>query len=366
MIKEMTIDEINRIPMFFIVGRPRTGSTLLRTLFDAHPNTVIPQEWPMVMLLYKKFGARRNWDTELLTDFYHTLFTPLRIKHWTLDNWPDLNKQQLHSALMQCTGEWPLATLIKIVYLHYNSFYTKQEILQIGDKNPATSLFTPLLVGLFPEAKFIHLTRDYRDNVVSLLDVDFEMPNIPLLVYRWKYFFKLIEKCSQQVPHRFIRLRYEDLVHDPENEFAKLCSFLGINNTKEIVDFHTRKSAISNAFTPELVDTYFKSLLEPINNKKVGVFHKRLTNKQIRIADLVAGRTAERAGYKREFSSFSLLEYIKAYPMVLYARWLYLIGKMVGFLPFGLMVKLMNKPSVVVKYYTKLIKKKPSGTLEDK
>ena len=53
--KAFDLEKIRQTPMFFIVGRPRTGSTLLRTLFDAHPNVTIPQEWPMLLALYRRF-----------------------------------------------------------------------------------------------------------------------------------------------------------------------------------------------------------------------------------------------------------------------------------------------------------------------
>ena len=43
MISDLSIEKVRNVPMFFILGRPRTGSTLLRTLFDAHPGVIIPQ-----------------------------------------------------------------------------------------------------------------------------------------------------------------------------------------------------------------------------------------------------------------------------------------------------------------------------------
>ncbi len=58
----LSIEKVRDIPMFFILGRPRTGSTLLRTLFDAHPNVIIPQEWPMLLLLHFQFGKVKCWD----------------------------------------------------------------------------------------------------------------------------------------------------------------------------------------------------------------------------------------------------------------------------------------------------------------
>ncbi len=39
-------NKVKSLPFFFIIGRPRSGTTLLRTLFDVHPNVIIPLERP--------------------------------------------------------------------------------------------------------------------------------------------------------------------------------------------------------------------------------------------------------------------------------------------------------------------------------
>ena len=44
--KEIDINKIKELPIFFIVGSPRSGTTMLRTIFDAHPNVSIPLENP--------------------------------------------------------------------------------------------------------------------------------------------------------------------------------------------------------------------------------------------------------------------------------------------------------------------------------
>ncbi len=340
--------------MFFILGRPRTGSTLLRTLFDAHPQVIIPPEWPMLLLLHFQFGKVRYWDKPKLEALYLALFQPLRIPFWSIRNWPGIDLELLHNNLLQCEGEQTLETLLKVVYFHYNSFFDKKEIILFGDKNPAISNHPEFIAWLFPSAKFIHLVRDYRDNLVSLLEVDFEMPNVTLLTYRWKYSFKIIEKSATLHPERFFTIRYEDLVLQPEYKFGQLCSFLGIPEDLSIFKFHLKKKELETSLPPETVQRYFSSLMQPIDDSKVGVYKQKLTPKQIRIADLVAGKTAEKAGYQRNSTKFSLFDYLWIAPAIIYTKGLYVIGKAVRILPFNWMLWLVNKPSVIVGIYTKL------------
>ena len=348
-----SIEKVRNTPMFFILGRPRTGSTLLRTLFDAHPQVIIPQEWPMLLLLHFQFEKVTYWDKPKLESFYQALFQPLRISFWSIRNWPGIDLELLHTNLMLCEGNQTLETLLKVVYFHYNSFFEKKEIVLIGDKNPAISNHPELLAKLFPTAKFIHLVRDYRDNLVSLLEVDFEMPNVSLLTYRWKYSYRVIEKAAAIHPDRFLTIRYEDLVKQPESQFGQLCSFLGIPEDASIFSFHTRKEELEHTFPPEILQRYFSSLMQPIDERKVGAYKQKLTLKQIRIADLVVGKTAEEAGYQREFTRFSVLGFLWVAPAILYTKGLYLIGEMVKILPYKWMLWLINKPSFIVGIYTK-------------
>lgn len=353
MMNSFNLEQIEKIPFFFIVGRPRTGSTLLRTMFDAHPNVVIPPEWPMLLLLHKQFKYVKVWDAYQLQKFYDALFQQLRIKYWDIRSWPEIDLSALHSRIMLCEGVRSMETLLKVVYLSYNSFFEKDQIFIFGDKNPAISTHTALLAKMFPSAKFIHLVRDYRDNISSLLNVDFEMPNIPLLAYRWSYLYKNIEKVVTHFPDRFFTLRYEDFVANPKEQFITLCNFLQIPENEEIVNFYQRKSEIENSYPEHVIKQYFSSLMHPVDSSKVGVYKVKLTPKQIFTADMVVGTIAETAGYKREFTRFSIIDRAAVWPAILYTKGLYLIGNAIRLLPFKWMMWLINKPSFVVKMYSK-------------
>lgn len=351
------IEEIEKIPLFFIVGRPRTGSTLLRTLFDAHPNVIIPQEWPMLLALYRQFGKVTRWDEKTLEAYYESLFQEFRIKLWKITNWPNFDAAALHSDLLAINENASFETVFKVIYSHYHSPFPKAEILLIGDKNPVYSNQAMQLAEIFPGAKFIHLTRDYRDNLVSMLDVDFEMPNPALLSYRWKYSIKKITEASQMHPERFYHLPYEELVADAPGEFRKLCSFLGIPFEDAIFDFYKKKDEIESLYPVEEAKRYFSSLLKPIDSSKVGIYQSRLTRRQVKIADLVAGKTARTVGYVPENTSFGLLFRLWVFLAVGYAKWLYKVGWMVSLLPYKTMMWLLNKPSVVVRWYSALVKR---------
>ena len=217
------MEDLSKVPFFFIVGRPRSGTTLLRTLFDAHPDVSIPPECQFIVNLYPKYGKITNWTKEDIISFYDEL-----LPQWLFDTWK-MDNEKLKKALLSHTGENTYGTICKVVYKQYNSLFDKKELKFIGDKNPGYAIYSKLLLKIFPEAKFIHIIRDYRDNFVSIKNVDFELPLPSLVVQKWKYFFKKFNKDSKLKPNAYRVIKYEDLVTNPELEMNNLNKFIGID-----------------------------------------------------------------------------------------------------------------------------------------
>ncbi len=62
-------------PMLFILGKERSGTTLLQTLLDTHPNIVGPPESKFVLLLYPRFGNIKSGGRKRNIKFYPKSFT---------------------------------------------------------------------------------------------------------------------------------------------------------------------------------------------------------------------------------------------------------------------------------------------------
>ena len=72
--KQIEGQALSSMPLFFIIGRPRSGTTLLRVLFEAHPHVLIPPESPFIISLYKKYGKVTTWDDRVIREFCEDLF----------------------------------------------------------------------------------------------------------------------------------------------------------------------------------------------------------------------------------------------------------------------------------------------------
>ncbi len=297
-------------PIFFIVGRGRSGTTLLKSLLDANPYVSIPHESAFIKHLYKKYQYTNLWTPALVDKFIDDLYTEKFFEIvWKLD------RNDLKKSILNHGQELTFQQVCKIIISNYKSIYPKEKIMIIGDKNPRNSLITEDLIQLFPEAKFIYIIRDYRDNVASHIKANFDNSKAPSLAYFWLKFNKYLSKCAKKYPDKFFTIKYETLVSEPQNQLQNICSFLDIPYIESMQDHSTLfKKEYKNILPTELIERYHSSLLEPINNTKIDSWKQKLTQKQIIQAEIIAGKKGEELGYKRSKKKYNFWDYIVLSP----------------------------------------------------
>ena len=340
--KHLSASQLKNIPVFFIVGRPRSGTTLLRTLFDAHPNVIVPAECQLILNLYPKYGKITYWSKEQLEEFYHDLN-----KQWRFDVWP-IDQKSLFRSLMACEGNNSYSTVCKVVYYEYRSIFGHNYLLALGDKNPGYTIYTPRLLKIFPEAKFIHIVRDYRDNYISIRNVDFELPIISVTTSKWRYFVKKFIKAAGKYPGTHLEIRYEDLVSQPEEQFRSLCEFVGIPYSSVPFDFYKKTGEAMRVYPKKLVLKYHSSLFHKINADKVGLWKNDLTPREVAVADHCAGKYAELTGHTRLNTRSGLAVSLRSLPGKLFAAILYFLTWIIDHLPYHMRMVILNKAPLVI------------------
>lgn len=340
-------------PFFFIIGRPRSGTTLLRLLFEAHPNLLIPPESPFIIILYKKYGKITDWNEAVINEFIDDLFNTRYFTKWLI------SREEIYSRLIAVQGENTFQSIVLEVYKAYKSVYPKKEITMIGDKNPMYSLYAHRIHQLFPQSKIIHITRDYRDNYLSLTNVNFEVPIVPIVIYRWKYALKRMWKLKKAHPELIYSVKYEDLVADPEKHCRLMCDFLGIEFDPNVLSFYQKKDEAEKLYAgDEGVNRIHQSLFNPISTDKVNKWQTDMTPRQIKVADLVMGKTAEKAGYQRMYPKANPFLYLWISPSLIYASLMYRMIMLGDHLPHGMRNSLNKTLGIFLKAYWQLNKRK--------
>lgn len=345
-------EDINTTPVFFILGRPRSGTTLLASLFDAHPNVCMPFECPFIINLYKKYYKVITWDENTIRTFCADILEQRKFDSWRVD------ADTLIRNLLEYKGKHDFEFMVKAVYLHFNSFFKKENIVLIGDKNPVYSIYSDVLIKLFPKAKFIHLTRDFRDNILSIQKVDFEAPFTSLLAYRWRYATKKILETQKKYEQQFYQLRYEDLVAAPKKEMMALCRFLQIDFIEDVLNFHKIGEELFKSFDKEHIMRYHSSLLRPITADKIFAWKKTMALKDLVQANKVVGELlCKQTKYQWEKPALSPLQWLKTCIGITYGYLAYLLRFGVDCLPHRTKQRIRNRGPLLAVLYNRLTRK---------
>ena len=356
------MDDLSKIPMFFILGRPRSGTTLLTTLFNAHPNIRIAPEFPILFFLYQRFKKVKHWDEatiRLFVDqvFYFSKFNIRRVENLKLD------KEFIIGELIKYKDNGSIQLFLKSINYYAYSLYHKEETLWIGDKNPVYSMSANRLRKIFPDAKFICIIRDYRDSFISIKklaekDVAVEAPVLSLQVDRWRIFTRLFLRLKKRFPDKYYILRYEDLVSEQETTFRSLCDFLGIVYDPSVFDFHKKKEETVNTYGAFIYEKFHENVMKPVSTGRMNTWQHVLTEQQVRTADQIAGKYADRLGYARKQKGFNLWLFFKSCPMQIYNSILLKVMVFGTYLPHKVSQWWFLKMLILLKIYLRFFGKK--------
>lgn len=218
-------------PPLFIVGSGRSGTTMLRLMLDAHPDLAIPPEShfiPRMHAIRHRFERDGRLDAMALAE---SLFPQFRFREWRI---PADRVRERVEAL----GDPTFAGVMEAFFLAYAAEHGAG---RWGDKTPGYVLEMPLLAGLWPEARFVHLFRDGRDVALSFLSRGWAR-HLAEAAELWAQRTALGREVGTALGEdRYLEVRYEDLVARGEPELRRICAFAGLDLRPEMLSYHERK-----------------------------------------------------------------------------------------------------------------------------
>ncbi|MCX6312019.1 MAG: sulfotransferase [Bacteroidetes bacterium] len=283
---------LRRIPMFFIVGMGRSGTTLLKSIMDNHPELICPPESKFILFLRRKYRHKllEKKDVEQIIKY---VSDDRKVQaFWNLDF--ELLKKNLE-ACVDKGGNYN--DICKLIYLHDPSALPKKNIKFIGDKNPGYTMYIDWFNENFEGSKFIHVIRDYRDCIASYNRV-FKKSFVGILAKTWMAYTEKVEKMKRLFPDRFITVRYEDLTNNPDQEIAKICEFLKVQPAQSMLGYSEKIREQSEKFNSDDFNNIHGELLKPIHNKNIGKYKKYLTEKQVEIIEFICGKKGKEYHYE--------------------------------------------------------------------
>ncbi len=273
-----------RTPFLFVVGCGRSGTTLLRAMLASHPELAVPPESHFIPHLARRH-RRYERDDGLAVD---ALCSDLAGNRW-FQRW-DLDVAGVRSAMAEAAPA-DLAAALRVLYQQYALAQGKA---RYADKTPPYVLHIALLARLFPEAVFVHLIRDGRDVALSLMRASFGPDDFTTAVLTWRRHVLRGRTGGRSVgPGRYIEVRYEDLVDDPEQQLRRIGELAGFPFDPAMLDYH-RKAAdvLSGVGRPD----QHQNLRQPLT--RVRDWRAELTPAQREQFEALAGGLRAQLGYE--------------------------------------------------------------------
>jgi hypothetical protein len=305
------------LPFFFVIGRARSGTTLIRTILDAHPNIKIPLESPLILDLSAEYAARKEWSESDLNYFFEQLIKIKDFYKWAYDH------SQLKTLLDNQKGASSFKRIIETIYLNAPDHFRKSDVKLLGDKNPVYSIRIRQLFKLYPEAKYIHLKRDHRAHVLSMLETELYSSDIVALAYRWRFSARQICRLKKKHPDQFFTLKYEEFVCSPEVHTEEMCQFLGLAFKAEMLSY---QEGVSDYFeeNKDKIETHHHRVYKPIDTSRINSWKEKLSTEQIATIDYIVGAWAEKEGYRCEDSGLGIYQRLRLLPRLWYQHIFYI------------------------------------------
>ncbi|MEL6989509.1 MAG: sulfotransferase, partial [Bacteroidota bacterium] len=266
----------------FILGNPRSGTTLLRLLLTNHSEIVIAPESSFLVWWFDKYKDWKSSDQETsIEGFLDDLLTSKKIEHWQLD------RAALKRRILKANPA-SYADLMQQVYLEY-AFLKRTHISFWGDKNNYYVKCPEKVAAIYPNAVFIHIIRDVRDVICSYRDMNAlkDVAYVPRLPQELKDMAQDWLDNNNNVLNFFeslsegqsISVKYEDIVENTEKSISTICDLLDINFELSMLDYWKEEN--QKFFEPSTFRSWKKRNFQKIDNSKIGRFQSELSSAEI-------------------------------------------------------------------------------------
>lgn len=217
---------------FFITGFQRSGTTLLRVMVDSHPEIAVPLD--VTGLWWRLEGELARFGDLLEATNRRALVTAVlgeeRIRLWNVPLTVD-------GVLERWTSPgYPGA--IAAFYAAYAAHFGKRHW---GDKDPGNMTRLDVLNRWFPECRVLHLVRDGRGACASLVRQNFGPDDLLACAEQWREEVTWVRRMGALLgPARYLELRYEALLAEPERILGDVCRFLGVEYSEQMLRYGSR------------------------------------------------------------------------------------------------------------------------------
>jgi hypothetical protein len=228
----------------FIVGLPRSGTTLTEQILASHPQVHGAGELRLAGEAFKSLpGVQCARRAALGPDDAQNF-------------WPPESVRQLQPADVEYCARRHLERLTGL----------NPRALRVVDKLPDNYLYLGWIASMFPQARIIHCRRDLRDTALSCWMTNFKSVRWACdpgeIGHRCGEYRRLMEHWRRQLPISFLEIDYEETVADLEGVARRLIAWIGLEWDPACLNFHQTQRPVRTASVSQV--------RQPVYSKSVG------------------------------------------------------------------------------------------------
>lgn len=245
----------NDMDLAFVVGTPRSGSTLLSSILSRHSTVAVP---PETSFFLRTFDRRFLF---YLFNWYSINFRAAMVDYlFTNSRFLDLGLSK--SAVLEEFGKYPVG--YKFLFRSFlQVFAVTQGKNRVIEKTPTHLEYVDIIMKWYPDSKIVHILRDGRDVSLSLMQVPWTHKSLERHAAYWAWCARKSRKLEHKYPENFYTIKFEELIAAPEQAIRKVCAFLGVDFEMSMLDADVKVATV-----PEWEGAWKDaSLLKPTTSK---------------------------------------------------------------------------------------------------
>jgi len=295
----------------FIAGSVRSGTALLQLLLNAHPNIAIFGE----LHYFDQILQLKHSVSPLTSDEGFDSFLSL-VKN--VDNYQYIpDAENFFTVIKEKFKNSETRTSEAFFRCVLEEYAESQGAKRFGEKTPTNIRYLEQLVHIFPHAKIIHIIRDPRDVVASSITMPWTANDAVINAYKWKCDI-IYSQTFLNRTESYMELRYEDLVHETEDQLKRICSFIGEDYDSRMLEFYkTSQTYVKN-------EPWKETTQSPINRSAIKRWSRDLSAPQVFLVEKIVGSFMERFRYERaevHFTAKLLSPAVFVMELLKYARY---------------------------------------------
>lgn len=261
----------------FVVGAPRSGTSMLRFMLDRHPSVGLCDETHFFYYVYSRrrhFGDLSDPDARRRLVERYLEMKNIRVL--------GLDREALARTLERHGDSYRLFFLLLLDRYAHETGKSRP-----GEKSPDHALHVDTLCRWYPRCRIVHLVRDPRAVVGSLRRMPWARNSVLANARWWRR--NTAAPLHLRGRENYLLVRYEDLVSDPGSELTRICAHLGEPYSEAMLE-------------PEDAEDHrpwTERARRRVTRNRVDRWREELSETEVALVEHVAGSVMEELGYRR-------------------------------------------------------------------